>query len=114
MSFFLHFMYHSLKKIISRLICEVIVNPQPLSVTLQFCSGEVLLTPTKIYSRLLLPIVRGGAVKAYAHITGGGLLENIPRVLPPQLAVDLGEMKEHERLNFHLHPERIKMLTSTI
>lgn len=60
--------------------------------------GDVLLTPTKIYSRLLLPVLRSGVIKAYAHITGGGLLENIPRVLPQQLAVELGEMKAHAYL----------------
>ena len=78
--------------------------------------GEALLTPTRLYVRSCLTAIRETkAVKALAHITGGGFIDNIPRVLPQGLAVALhlervpvlpvfkwlaasGKISEHEML----------------
>ena len=45
--------------------------------------GDALLAPTRIYTASVLPLARGGGVHAIAHVTGGGIVENLPRVLPP-------------------------------
>ena len=54
--------------------------------------ADALLAPTKLYVNPLLPLVRSGRIHALAHITGGGLTENIPRVLPQgtQANIDAG------------------------
>ena len=51
--------------------------------------GEALLTPTKIYVKLVLDLLSKYDIKAIAHITGGGVIENITRVIPKGLGIDI-------------------------
>ena len=44
--------------------------------------GEELLTPTRLYPKAVLPLIKENYIKGMVHITGGGFYENIPRVLP--------------------------------
>jgi phosphoribosylformylglycinamidine cyclo-ligase len=51
--------------------------------------GDALLAPTRLYVRSCLAAIRAGGVHALAHITGGGLTENPPRVIPEGLACEI-------------------------
>jgi len=63
-------------------IQNVQLDGQPLT--------DLLMAPTRIYVKALLQLIKQtGAVKAMAHITGGGLLENIPRVLPDNASASI-------------------------
>ena len=72
---------------------------------------DALIEPTRIYVKSLLPVVRSGRIHALAHITGGGLLENVPRVLPAGLhaRIDAGAWEQPRLMAFlqaqgHIEP----------
>lgn len=51
--------------------------------------GDCLLTPTKIYVSSVLPLIKRNLIHGISHITGGGFIENIPRMLPSHLAANI-------------------------
>ena len=63
--------------------------------TFEYCDAiggvpaDVLLTPTRIYVNTVLNLLEAAEVKGIAHITGGGFIENIPRILPAGLAAQI-------------------------
>ncbi|MEN8261098.1 MAG: phosphoribosylformylglycinamidine cyclo-ligase [Pseudomonadota bacterium] len=62
--------------------------------------GEQLLTPTRIYVKPLLQLMRKIQIHALAHITGGGITENLPRVLPDGLHARINRMSWPKPLVF--------------
>jgi phosphoribosylformylglycinamidine cyclo-ligase len=75
---------------------------------------DALMAPTRIYVRALLPEIRAHRIHALAHITGGGLLENIPRILPAHLhahvdadAWPLPRLMAFLQAQGHIEPEEL-------
>lgn len=73
--------------------------------------GEVLLTPTKIYAKEINKLTQDVKVKGIAHITGGGLYENLPRVLPEGLGIKV-ETKNIPKLDIFTYLKDLGDITT--
>lgn len=74
-----------------RKICFEIksISPSTFVPELDRTLGDELLTPTRLYPKIILPLLEKFAIKGIVHITGGGFYDNIPRVLPQGCAVEI-------------------------
>jgi phosphoribosylformylglycinamidine cyclo-ligase len=76
--------------LVRRILAEAgLAYAQPAPFAPALTLAEALLTPTRLYVRPCRAALAAGGVNAFAHITGGGLIENIPRVLPNGAAAEL-------------------------
>lgn len=75
--------YSLIRKIVSDTSSDL-TAPAPFDSSLTL--GDALTAPTRIYIKSVLPLLANEQVKAFAHITGGGLTDNVPRVLDGDLA----------------------------
>ncbi|MBA4800242.1 MULTISPECIES: phosphoribosylformylglycinamidine cyclo-ligase [Euryhalocaulis] len=78
--------YSLIRRVVER---EGLAVSDPAPFTQGSTLGDALLAPTRIYVRSVLPLLKAGKVKGAAHITGGGLTENLPRMLPKSLNAEI-------------------------
>jgi phosphoribosylformylglycinamidine cyclo-ligase len=81
--------YSLIRKIVERSGIEHSIASDTPSRTSQHALADLILAPTRIYVKPMLELMKQVSVKGIAHITGGGLTENVPRVLGPDLAAKL-------------------------
>ncbi len=79
--------YSLIRKILDK--NKIKLDKKPPYTSKQISLGQDLLRPTKIYIKSILPLVKKGLISSMAHITGGGIIDNIVRSIPPNLCAEI-------------------------